>query len=297
MPIVVEKLNYAYMQGSAITKAALTDISLRIEDGEFLGLIGHTGSGKSTFVQQLNGLLQPNSGTVHVDGFDMADKKQRMEGRKLVGMVFQYPEYQLFAETVYEDVAFGIRNFLAEKDEKKVEDLVKSALEKVGLNYAEIKDKSPFALSGGQKRRVAIAGVIVVEPQVLVLDEPCAGLDPVGKKELWELLHYLHRTTAKTIIVVSHDMNDVADQCTKAAMFSDGKIIASGTPKELFSDRELIEKAGLDVPVTAYLKDELSPCLDDLDTDFKIADFAEKLAKKLNSKGQPKTKNKPITGL
>ena len=201
-----------------------------------------------------------------------------------LGMVFQYPEYQLFAETVYEDVAFGIRNFIAEKDEKKVEDLVKSALEKVGLNYAEIKDKSPFSLSGGQKRRVAIAGVIAVEPQVLVLDEPCAGLDPVGKKELWELLHYLHRTTAKTIIVVSHDMNDVAEQCTKAAMFSDGKIIASGTPKELFSNRELIEKAGLDVPVTAYLKDELSPLLDDLDTDFKIADFAEKLAKKLGAK-------------
>ncbi len=295
MRIVARNIEFSYNKGAKFAVAALDGVSLEIAEGEFFGIIGHTGSGKSTFIQHLNALVPLQKGELFVGDYDLTPSKKKKDKAKLkdlrksVGMVFQYPEYQLFAETVYEDVAFGIRNFLAEKDEKKVEDLVKSALEKVGLNYAEIKDKSPFALSGGQKRRVAIAGVIVVEPQVLVLDEPCAGLDPVGKKELWELLHYLHRTTAKTIIVVSHDMNDVAEQCTKAAMFSDGKIIASGTPKELFSDRELIEKAGLDVPVTAYLKDELSPCLDDLDTDFKIADFAEKLAQKLNSKGQPKT--------
>ena len=266
------------------------DIASRTGGDIYVGVVGPVRSGKSTFIQHLNALVTLQKGELFVGDYDLTppkkkkDKLKLKELRKNVGMVFQYPEYQLFAETVYEDVAFGIRNFIAEKDEKKVEDLVKSALEKVGLNYAEIKDKSPFSLSGGQKRRVAIAGVIAVEPQVLVLDEPCAGLDPVGKKELWDLLHYLHRTTAKTIIVVSHDMNDVAEQCTKAAMFSDGKIIASGTPKELFSNRELIEKAGLDVPVTAYLKDELSPLLDDLDTDFKIADFAKKLAKKLGTK-------------
>ena len=290
MQIIARKIEYSYNMGAKFAVVALDNVSLEIDEGEFFGIIGHTGSGKSTFIQHLNALIPLQKGELFVGDYDLTPKKNKKERvklkelRKKVGMVFQYPEYQLFAETVYEDVAFGIRNFLEEKDEKKIDDMVRTALEKVGLDYAQIRDKSPFTLSGGQKRRVAIAGVIAVEPQILVLDEPCAGLDPAGKRELWDLLHYLHRTTAKTIIVVSHDMNDVAEQCTKAAMFSNGKIVALGTPKELFNDRALIEESGLDVPVTAYLKDELSSYLDCLDTDFKIKDFTEKLVNVLNSK-------------
>lgn len=182
MPIIVEKLNYAYMQGSTVMHAALKDITLTVNDGEFLGLIGHTGSGKSTFVQQLNGLLQPNSGKVYVDGFDMADKKQRIEGRKLVGMVFQYPEYQLFEETVEKDVAFGVRNMGIAEEESILR--AHEAMAMVGLAPERFAEKSPFELSGGEKRRAALAGIIAMRPKYLVLDEPMAGLDPLGRRAI-----------------------------------------------------------------------------------------------------------------
>ena len=231
MPIVVEKLNYAYMQGSAITKAALTDISLRIEDGEFLGLIGHTGSGKSTFVQQLNGLLQPNSGTVHVDGFDMADKKQRMEGRKLVGMVFQYPEYQLFEETVEKDIAFGPHNMSLSEEEisKRVADAARFC----GIDR-EMLAASPFEISGGQKRRAAIAGVIAMSPEVLVLDEPAAGLDPKGRDEILGGLVEYRKTTGTTMILISHSMEDIANWCDRIVVMKNGGVFMQGTVEEIF---------------------------------------------------------------
>ena len=249
MDVIAKELTYSYNKGAKFAVLALDNVTLTIPEGEFYGIIGHTGSGKSTFIQHLNALITVQSGELSVGEYVLSDKsrkakKQLKDVRKRVGMVFQYPEYQLFAETVFEDVAFGIRNFDKSADKSIIEQKVKNALETVGLDYEKIKDKSPFEISGGQKRRVAIAGVLAVEPEVLVLDEPCAGLDPQGKTALWELLHKVHKTTAKTVIVVSHDMNDVAEHCTKAVMFDKGKVLAVGTPKELFSNAALIEDAG-----------------------------------------------------
>ena len=246
MPIVVEKLNYAYMQGSAITKAALTDISLRIEDGEFLGLIGHTGSGKSTFVQQLNGLLQPNSGTVHVDGFDMADKKQRMEGRKLVGMVFQYPEYQLFEESVEKDVAFGVKNMGIGEEEAL--ERAHEAMALVGLAPEKFAAKSPFELSGGEKRRVAIAGVLAMQPEVLILDEPTAGLDPKGREYILSEIKAYHEKRGATVILVSHSMEDVARFATHVLIMNRSKVAMYGKTREIFSRVDELVEMGLEVP-------------------------------------------------
>ena len=281
MDAVIEKLTYTYDKGAKFAVVALDDVSLNIKEGEFYGIIGHTGSGKSTFIQHLNALIPIQSGRIIIGDYDLSSKgKKRVADlknvREKVGMVFQYPEYQLFAETVYEDVAFGIKNFDKSADKSIIDKKVRLALQTVGLDHDAIKDKSPFELSGGQKRRVAIAGVIAVEPEILVLDEPCAGLDPQGKTALWALLHKLHSTSAKTIIVVSHDMNDVAEQCTKAVMFDKGKVVAEGEPKKLFSDRALIERAGLEVPVTCYLTEELKP-LADIRSDYKAENFTNAL--------------------
>lgn len=261
MRIVTENLSYTYGEKSkGLEVKALSGVSLTIEDGEFFGIIGKTGSGKTTFVQHLNGLIrvQKNAGRVIVGEYDLSDKKCDMKSlRAKIGMVFQYPEYQLFAETVKEDVAFGIKNFFPNLGEKETEERVKTALNLVGLDYDRYKDKSPFELSGGQKRRAAIAGVIVTRPEVLVLDEPAAGLDPVGKREFISLLKRLHGEFVKTIVIVSHDMNLVAENCTRAAVFSHGQIIAEGTPKDVF-ERENAVKEGLELPVTAYLARELN---------------------------------------
>ena len=261
MRIVTENLSYTYGEKSkGLEVKALSGVSLNVEDGEFFGIIGKTGSGKTTFVQHLNGLIrvQKNAGRVIVGEYDLSDKKCDMKSlRAKIGMVFQYPEYQLFAETVKDDVAFGIKNFFPNLGEKETEERVKTALNLVGLDYDRYKDKSPFELSGGQKRRAAIAGVIVTRPEVLVLDEPAAGLDPVGKREFISLLKRLHGEFVKTIVIVSHDMNLVAENCTRAAVFSHGQIIAEGTPKEVF-ERENAVKEGLELPVTAYLARELN---------------------------------------
>lgn len=261
MRIVTENLSYTYGEKSkGLEVKALSGVSLTIEDGEIFGIIGKTGSGKTTFVQHLNGLIrvQKNAGRVIVGEYDLSDKKCDMKSlRAKIGMVFQYPEYQLFAETVKEDVAFGIKNFFPNLGEKETEERVKTALNLVGLDYDRYKDKSPFELSGGQKRRAAIAGVIVTRPEVLVLDEPAAGLDPVGKREFISLLKRLHGEFVKTIVIVSHDMNLVAENCTRAAVFSHGQIIAEGTPKYVF-ERENAVKEGLELPVTAYLARELN---------------------------------------
>lgn len=220
MRIVAKGLKYVYNPKSPFASTALDGVGIEIKEGEFFGIIGHTGSGKSTFVQHLNGLLKLTDGYLKIGDYDLAEKKCNfLELRSKVGMVFQYPEYQLFAETVEKDVEFGLKNFRKDLSEEESRAAVKEALETVGLDWEEVKDASPFELSGGQKRRVAIAGVIVTKPEILILDEPAAGLDPLGKKELMELLHSIHGGWCKTIIIVSHDMDEIAENCTRAAVF------------------------------------------------------------------------------
>ncbi len=274
MRIRAEHLSYTYNARSPFAVAALKDVTLTIEEGDFFGVIGHTGSGKSTFVQHLNGLLRlpsslkrrykqkvkrgqvpPPLPSLTVGEFDLSDRKTDFNAlRGKVGMVFQYPEYQLFAETVAADVAFGFKNFAKTKPtDIEVQRAVRDALEIVGLDYEEIKDKSPFDLSGGQKRRVAIAGVIVTRPEVLVLDEPAAGLDPAGKREIMELLHKLHREWCKTIVIVSHDMDEISENCNRVAVFSEGEVRFVLPPAELFEKTEELLSLGLDVPLTAKL--------------------------------------------
>lgn len=298
MRIVAEHLSYTYNARSPFETAALKDVSLTIEEGEFFGIIGHTGSGKSTFVQHLNGLLRlpssmkryrakkpkkglppPPAAVLQVGEFDLTDKKTDFRAlRKKVGMVFQYPEYQLFAETVKEDVAFGLKNFSGKKPaEEETDSAVRAALEVVGLDYDELKDKSPFELSGGQKRRVAIAGVIVTRPEVLVLDEPAAGLDPLGKREVMELLHKLHSEWCKTVVIVSHDMDEISENCTRAAVFADGRVECVLPPRELFCHAQKLEQLGLDVPLTAKLCELLAQRGIFIDCDFTTHDFCEKV--------------------
>ncbi len=282
MRIVARDLTYIYSENSkSLEVRALDGVSATIEEGEFFGIIGHTGSGKTTFVQHLNGLIRmgKDKGSLTVGEFDLSDKKCDLKAlRSKVGMVFQYPEYQLFAETVREDVAFGIRNFMPQTSEEDIELMVREAITTVGLDYDSVKNKSPFELSGGQKRRVAIAGVIVTKPEVLVLDEPAAGLDPVGKRDFIALLKKLHASFVKTIIIVSHDMNLVSENCSKAVVFSGGKIALTGTPKEIFSDYERVEKLGLDLPLTAYLTKKLKEKGVNVDSDLTIKDFTKKVA-------------------
>ena len=284
MQIVTKDLSYVYSENSkALANYALSGVSLTVDEGEFFGIIGQTGSGKSTFVQHLNGLIkvQKDRGSVKVGEFDLTDKKCDFKAlRAKVGMVFQYPEYQLFAETVFDDVAFGLKNFQKDLPLAEVVARVKESLELVGLNFEWVKDKSPFELSGGQKRRVAIAGVIVTRPEVLVLDEPVAGLDPVGKSEFLALLHKLHQSFVKTIILVSHDMNVISENCTKAAIFSKGKIHAVGTPKEIFSNYENLIELSLDLPVTAYLEKKLSESGINVESDLTIDGFLSSVLKK-----------------
>ncbi len=286
MQIVVKNLSFSYDEKDVLSKA-LDGISLNIEEGDFFGIIGQTGSGKSTFVQHLNGLikLKKGNGEINIGEFNLADKKCDFKKlRSKLGMVFQYPEYQLFAETVEEDVAFGLKNFMPELSQTEVTERVKSAIEKVGLNYPRVREKSPFELSGGQKRRVAIAGVIVVEPEILVLDEPAAGLDPKGKKDFLELLNNLHKTTVKTIIIVSHDMNLVAENCNRVAVFSKGKIIAKGSPKEIFSGGLDLKDAGLEYPLTAFLTQNLKSKGIEIESDLTVQDFVKAVSEKYRGK-------------
>ncbi len=251
MPIVVENLTYSYMTGGPLSNSALNDVSLTIREGEFLGVIGHTGSGKSTLVQHLNGLLQPESGKVTVDGLDMADKKQRLQGRKLVGLVFQYPEYQLFEETVAKDVAFGPRNLGLEEDEIALR--VCDALVTVGLEPERFAQKIPFELSGGEKRRAAIAGILAMRPKYLVLDEPMAGLDPSGRHEILDMLDALRVKTGCAIVMVSHSMDDMARCAQRIAVLNKGSIARVGTPQQIFGQSEMLTSVGLDVPQIAAL--------------------------------------------
>ena len=256
MPIVIEHLNYVYMSGGPYETHALDDVSLTIEDGEFVGLIGHTGSGKSTLVQHLNGLLLPSSGKITVDGLDIADKAtDRRAIRRKVGLVFQYPENQLFEETVEKDIAFGPRNLGL--DEAEIDRRVRDAMRKVALDYDALHERSVFELSGGQMRRVAIAGVLAMEPRTLVLDEPCAGLDPRGREEILGLIRDLHRDTGATIVMVSHSMDDVASLAERVIVMNHGRVAMDGTPREVFSRGAELRAIGLDVPQAVLLADKL----------------------------------------
>ena len=256
MSIVIEHLNYVYMAGGPYETKALNDVNLTIGDGEFIGLIGHTGSGKSTLVQHLNGLVMPTSGRVLVDGMDLADKAtDRRAIRQRVGLVFQYPENQLFEETVEKDIAFGPKNLGL--DDNEIARRVKDAMRRVALDYDRLHDRSVFELSGGQMRRVAIAGVLAMEPQVLVLDEPCAGLDPRGREEILGLIKKLHEEAGTTIVMVSHSMDDVASLAERVIVMNHGEVVMDGTPRDVFSCGEELRGMGLDVPQAVQLAAKL----------------------------------------
>ena len=256
MSIVIEHLNYVYMQGGPYETKALDDVSLTIHDGEFVGLIGHTGSGKSTLVQHLNGLILPTSGQITVDGMDLADKNTDKRAiRRRVGLVFQYPENQLFEETVAKDIAFGPKNLGL--DEAEIDRRVRTAMRRVALDYDKLSQRSVFELSGGQMRRVAIAGVLAMEPQTLVLDEPCAGLDPKGREEILGLISDLHRESGATIVMVSHSMDYVAALAERVIVMNHGKVAMDGAPREVFSRGEELRAIGLDVPQAVELAQKL----------------------------------------
>lgn len=255
MSIILDKVNYVYGQETAYEKQALKNINLKIGDGEFIGLIGHTGSGKSTLIQHLNGLLRADSGGIYYNGRDIYETDyDKKELRSKVGLVFQYPEHQLFETTVFEDVCFGPRNLGLSR--KEVELRAFSVLRSVGLPK-EYWYQSPFELSGGQKRRVAIAGVLAMNPEVLILDEPTAGLDPKGRDEILEQVASMHRELKMTVILVSHSMEDVARYVNRLIVMNQGSILFDGTPKEVFSHYQELETVGLAAPQVTYLMHEL----------------------------------------
>ena len=251
MPIEVKKLTHVYMPGTPFEAKALNEISLSIRDGEFVGIIGHTGSGKSTLISHLNGLEKSEPGVVYVNGIDLGEKGANLIAiRRVVGLVFQYPEYQLFEETVAKDVAFGPVNLGL--DAAEVEKHVQIALKQVGLDPSKVSDKSPFELSGGQKRRVAIAGVLAMQPAILILDEPAAGLDPAGRREMFDLIQGIH-DSGVTVVMVSHSMDDVGRLCDRLFVLNRGEIAYSGTPAEVFVHESRLHAIGLDVPECAKL--------------------------------------------
>lgn len=251
MPIQIQQLDHTYLPGSQLAYPALSGISLTIQDGEFLGIIGHTGSGKSTLIQHLNGLLLPTSGSVLVDDLDTREKKLRKQIRSLVGMVFQYPEYQLFEETVARDVAFGPKNM--GMPEAEIETHVTEALRLVGLNPDEFAEKSPFELSGGEKRRAALAGILAMRPKYLVLDEPMAGLDPRGRHEILALIESLRRDFGTGIVMVSHSMDDVAMFADRIAVLDKGSLFMVDTPEAVFSHSAELLNMGLNLPQATQL--------------------------------------------
>lgn len=254
MSIKIENLTFIYNEGTPFEKTALDNVSLEIEKSDFIGLIGHTGSGKSTLIQHMNGLLKPTAGKITVENFEITDPKVNMiEVRKKVGLVFQYPEHQLFEETIYKDIAFGPSNLKLSEDEIDIR--VREAMELVGLDFENMKDRSPFELSGGQKRRVAIAGVLAMNPEVLILDEPTAGLDPKGRDEIFSQIKKLYEKKKMTTIIVSHSMEDMANLVNKIIVMAKGKIFMEGTPKEVFKNDTELEQIGLGVPqITKLMK-------------------------------------------
>ncbi len=255
MSIILDKVDYRYSGGTAYEKQALNQVSLKIEDGEFIGIIGHTGSGKSTLIQHLNGLLQASSGGIYYNGRDIYEEDyDRKELRSKVGLVFQYPEHQLFEPTVFADVCFGPRNLGLSRKESELRAF--SALRGAGLPE-EYWYCSPFELSGGQKRRAAIAGVLAMKPEVLILDEPTAGLDPLGRDEILNQIASMHQELNMTVLLVSHSMEDVAEYVNRIIVMNQGSILLDGAPKEVFRHRQELEAAGLSVPQVTELMQEL----------------------------------------
>lgn len=254
MIIEIKDLSYVYGPNTPFEIKALDNINLGIEEGDFIGLIGHTGSGKSTLVQHLNGLMKPTSGDIFVDGVNIVKKDANLKLlRQKVGLVFQYPEHQLFEETVYKDIAFGPKNLGLDKDEIHLR--VKEAMEAVGMDFEELKDRSPFELSGGQKRRVAIAGVIAMKPKVLILDEPTAGLDPHGRDEILGEVRDLFNNMGITIILVSHSMEDVAKMVKRILVMHNGKVVMDGPTREIFKRVDELENLGLGIPqITNFMR-------------------------------------------
>lgn len=280
MSIIIKNLRYVYNEGTPFESVAIDDVSLEIEDGEFVGLIGHTGSGKSTFIQHLNGLIKPTSGTIVVNGMDITQKGVSLvDIRKKVGLVFQYPEYQLFEETIYKDIAFGPEKLGL--SEKEVEERVFEAMKMVGLDPEKSKDKSPFELSGGQKRRVAIAGVIAMKPDVLILDEPTAGLDPHGRDEILAQIKAIHDIQKTTIILVSHSMEDMSKLADKLVVMNRGKVEFIGTPKEIFRHEERLNQIGLGVPKVVTLMNALREKGYDIEPDLIAMEQAKQQILKL----------------
>ncbi len=281
MSIIIDHLCQVYEPGTSMEVVALNDICLQITDGEFIGLIGHTGSGKSTLIQHLNGILKPYSGSVYFDGADIFDEDYDLKKlRSQVGLVFQYPEHQLFEETVFKDVCFGPKNMGL--SQKEVEMRAYQALKMVGLED-EYFYQSPFDLSGGQKRRVAIAGVLAMKPRVMILDEPTAGLDPKGRDEMFALITKLRRESNMSIVLVSHSMEDVAAYVERIVVMNQGKVMMDGSPHEVFSHVEQLEAVGLMAPQITYvmkrLKEEGLPVLG---SEMTVAEAAESILKLLN---------------
>ena len=287
MSIVIENLTHIYNEGLPFESRALDDITLEIKDGDFVGLIGHTGSGKSTLIQHLNGILKPSSGTILINGFNISDKDLNLtEIRKKVGVVFQYPEYQLFEETVEKDIAFGPSNLGL--GEEEINNRVKASMEAVGLDYDEFKGKSPFELSGGQKRRVAIAGVIAMNPEVLILDEPTAGLDPKGRDEIFKLIKTLHEDKKMTIILSSHSMDDMAKLVKTIIVMNAGKVEFMGPAREVFKNQSSrLREIGLDIPQVLELSIKLKENGFDLKDDaINIEEIKNEIIRVMRGKGK-----------
>ncbi len=273
MSIEVKNISYIYMPKSPYERLALDDVTITIPEGEITAIAGHTGSGKSTLIQHLNGLINPSSGSVLVDGVDIAGKgKDARAARRLVGMVFQYPEHQLFEETVEQDIAFGPKNYGLTPEE--VKERVRFAMDFVQLDYDEYSQRSPFQLSGGQMRRTAIAGVVALRPKYLVLDEPTAGLDPRGREELMQRILKLHRQEKNTIVLVSHSMDDIARFADNVIIMNRGRVLMEGTPREVFAREDFIRQAGLDVPQITNIVKSLKAEGMDIPSDIYTMDAA-----------------------
>lgn len=283
MYIKVKNLNYTYSKDLPNQTKALDDVSFGIEKNSILGVAGHTGSGKSTLLQMLNGLLRPDDGEIFI-GEDCITEKDfpLVNIRKKVGLVFQYPEYQLFEETVRKDVIYGPKN-LGIEDENELEEIARDAISKVGLDYEMIKDRSPFELSGGQKRRVAIAGVIAMKPEVLILDEPTAGLDPESRHELINMIQNIQKNENMILIFVSHNMNDIAKLADKMIVLDRGKIAMEGTPREVFARKDELNSIGLGVPKVTEIMHRISEEIKGVKTDVLTLDEAlEEIVRVLN---------------
>ncbi|MBS5946568.1 MAG: energy-coupling factor transporter ATPase [Peptoniphilus harei] len=279
--IEIKNLTHIYSEGLPFEKRAIDDINLKIEENEFIGLIGHTGSGKSTFIQHLNGLLKPSSGEIILDGMKVSKSSSNLtELRKKIGLVFQYPEYQLFEETIERDIAFGPGNL--DLSEEEVLNRVKSSMDSVGLDYETYKDKSPFELSGGLKRRVAIAGVLAMEPKVLILDEPTAGLDPRGRDEILSEIKNIHEKRKITVILVSHSMEDVAKIAERIIVMDKGKIFLDSNPREIFRNEDKLLSVGLGIPqITSLMRALKKKGLDINEDSITVEEAKESLIKYL----------------